>query len=240
MDMQRARTQGIFMRTDSMMNSAQLRLWQLISPALPVGAYSYSQGLETAVEEGWVKTEQCALGWIRGQLRHMLGMLDIPLLLRLHRAWSGNDAESLRRWNRWLLASREAAELHAEDCQMGGSLKKLLPELGIVRARAWPEEAACSFALMFALAAVEWGISAEEAAHGYAWAWCENQVAAAVKLIPLGQTAGQRTLLALAEAIPEIVTRAAAMEDDDIGQVSPAFAMACALHETQYTRLFRS
>jgi urease accessory protein len=219
---------------------AQLRLWQLVSPALPVGAYSYSQGLETAVESGWVRNEQQALAWIGGQLRQLLGALDLPVLSRLHKAWSADDQEALLYWNRWLLAARESAELYAEDCQMGGSLQKLLPALGVVRARAWPTEEKCSFALMFALAAAEWGISAQETACGYAWAWCENQMAAAVKLIPLGQTAGQRSLLALANEIPSIVADAAQIQDEFIGQLSPAFAIACALHETQYTRLFRS
>lgn len=228
------------MRTESLNNPAPLRLWQLISPALPVGAYSYSQGLETVVEAGWVRGEQQALAWISGQLRHMLGALDLPVLLRMHQAWLNDDIESVRYWNRWLLAAREAAELRAEDGQMGASLRRLLPELGVDRARAWPETETCGFALMFALAAAEWGISAEDAARGYAWAWCENQVAGAVKLIPLGQTAGQRTLLALAGEIPGIVARAASLDDDAIGQVAPAFAIACALHETQYTRLFRS
>jgi urease accessory protein len=227
-------------KAQSMMPHAQLRLWQLVSPALPVGAYSYSQGLETAVETGWVRNEQQALAWIGGQLRRMLGALDLPVLLRMHKAWCDDDQAGLVLWNRWLLAARESAELYAEDCQMGGSLRKLLPELGLARARAWPAEEKCSFALMFALATADWKISAQEAACGYVWAWCENQVAAAVKLIPLGQTAGQRSLLALAEAIPEIVAHAADMEDEDIGQLSPAFAIACALHETQYTRLFRS
>ncbi|HEX5055992.1 MAG TPA: urease accessory UreF family protein [Gammaproteobacteria bacterium] len=228
------------MRIERSALMSQLRLWQLVSPALPVGAYSYSQGMETAVENGWVKTEQCVLHWIKGQLRHMLGALDLPVLLRMHKAWVDGDMRALDYWNSWLLAAREASELHAEDCQMGGSLKKLLPELGIPRARDWPAEDKCSFALMFALAAAEWEIPGTDAAAGYAWAWCENQVAAAIKLIPLGQTAGQRTLLALADAIPEVAGSASRLQDEDIGQMSPAFAVACALHETQYTRLFRS
>ncbi|HEY3488267.1 MAG TPA: urease accessory UreF family protein [Gammaproteobacteria bacterium] len=228
------------MRTETM---SQLHLWQLISPALPVGAYSYSQGLETAVENGWVKTEQCALGWIRGQMNHMLAALDVPILLRMHKAWSDGDMQTLRYWNSWLLAARESAELYAEDCQMGGSLQKLLPELGITRGEKcslWPAQERCSFALMFALAAAQWGISADDAACGYIWAWCENQVAAAIKLIPLGQTAGQRTLLALVGDIRQVVARAKETTDEAIGALTPAFAMACALHETQYTRLFRS
>jgi urease accessory protein len=228
------------MRIEACALSPQLRLWQLVSPALPVGAYSYSQGLEMAVEAEWVRSEQEAFAWIGGQLRHMLGSLDLPVLLRMHAAWMNEDMQAVGHWNSWLLAAREAAELYAEDCQMGGSLKKLLPELGIVRARHWPAEEKCSFALMFALAAAEWGIPAMDAAGGYAWAWCENQVAAAIKLIPLGQTAGQRTLLALAKLIPEVVADAARLQDEDIGQMAPAFAIACALHETQYTRLFRS
>jgi urease accessory protein len=229
---------GTAMHTETAAPASQLRLWQIISPALPVGAYSYSQGLETAVEKNWVNDAQSAVDWISGQLRQMVGTLDLPVLLRMHAAWSEGNMQALRHWNSWLLAARESAELYAEDCQMGGSLKKLLPELGI--SGHWPAEEKCSFALMFAMATAKWEISPADAAYGYAWAWCENQVAAAIKLIPLGQTAGQRSLMTLADDIPGLALRAAQLQDEEIGQVSPAFAIACALHETQYTRLFRS
>lgn len=222
------------------MNS-YLRLWQLISPALPVGAYSYSQGLEYAVEQGWVNSADTAADWIQGLLGHSPAHLDVPVLQRLHAAWCENDREKLAYWNRFLLASRETLELRAEDRNMGMALAMLLPELGLREAEAWKtQDNPPSFALMFTLAASHWGVDAEQTAEGYLWAWCENQVMAAVKLVPLGQTAGQKLLMETASIIPEAVKTGFDLNDDDIGWLAPGFAMASVKHETQYTRLFRS
>lgn len=221
--------------------SANLRLWQLISPTLPVGAYSYSQGLEYAVECGWVNSAGTTADWIQGLLRHSLAHLDVPVLQRLHAAWRDNDIDRLTYWNNFLLASRETMELRAEDRNMGQALAMLLPELGLQEAEAWKKNGMVpGFALMFALAAARWGVDAEQAAEGYLWAWCENQVMAAVKLVPLGQTAGQKLLLNSASMISEAVKRGFELTDDEIGWLAPGFAMASAKHETQYTRLFRS
>lgn len=219
----------------------RLRLWQLISPALPVGAYSYSQGLEYAVERGWVDSAETAGDWIQGLLGHSLAHLDVPVLQRLHAAWREDAQEKLAYWNRFLLASRETLELRAEDRNMGMALATLLPELGLGEAETWKtkEQSPC-FALMFALAAAKWGVDAEQTAEGYLWAWCENQVMAAVKLVPLGQTAGQKLLMKAASIIPEAVKQGFALNDDDIGWLAPGFALASVKHETQYTRLFRS
>jgi urease accessory protein len=221
--------------------SPRLRLWQLISPTLPVGAYSYSQGLEYAVEQGWVDSADTASEWIQGLLGHSLAHLDVPVLQRLHAAWRGNDRERLTYWNRFILGSRETMELRAEDRNMGLALATLLPELGLREAKTWKtQDNPPSLALMFALAATQWGVDAEQTAEGYLWAWCENQVMAAVKLVPLGQTSGQKLLMETASIIPEVVKQAFALSDDDIGWLAPGFAMASVKHETQYTRLFRS
>lgn len=218
-----------------------LRLWQLISPALPVGAYSYSQGLEYAVENGWVNSADSASVWIQGLLQHALGHLDVPVLQRLHAAWCVDDQAKLGYWNNFLLASRETMELRAEDRNMGLALAMLLPELGLREAEAWKtQDNPPSFALMFTLAASHWGVDAEQTAEGYLWAWCENQVMAALKLVPLGQTSGQKLLMETASIIPEVVKQGFALSDDDIGWLAPGFAMASVKHETQYTRLFRS
>ena len=219
---------------------ARLRLWQLLSPALPIGAYAYSRGLEYAVAAGWVCDESGAAEWIGGQLRHTVQGLDIPVFARLYRAWATGDSEGLERWNAFLLAARESAELRAEDRYLGAALARLLRDLGIEEAQPWRHERPWGFAAPFALATERFGIALEEAALGYAWVWCEQQVAAAVKLIPLGQTAGQRLLLGLGAMIPAAVRAGCALADEDLGGTAPGLGIASARHETQYTRLFRS
>lgn len=217
------------------MSPGTLRLWQLISPALPVGAYSYSQALEYVHFEGTVRDARSALQWLLDLLEHGVARLDLPMLERVHAAWAARDELAVRRLSRMLVARRETAELRFEDLAMGSALLQLLTSLGEpVPERRLP------FASAFAVAAVNWRISSADARAGYAWAWCEAQVAAAVKLVPLGHTAGQRMLLALGDAIPAAVAAAAACRDEDIGASLPGLAIASALHETQYTRLFRS
>lgn len=216
------------------------RLLQLTSPTLPVGAYAYSCGLEHAVAAGWVQDEATAEDWIVGVLGHGLAGLDLPILLRLHDAWEAGDEQGTRYWSAFLLACRESRELRAEDRQMGSALARLLTDLGLDAARSWRETGYCTWAAMFSLAARHWGIAPADMAQAYLWSWCENQVAAAVKLVPLGQTAGQRILLACGERIPQCLRHTAKLTDEDIGWGTPALALGSALHETQYSRLFRS
>jgi urease accessory protein len=224
--------------------TSRARLWQLISPTLPVGAYAYSAGLEYVVDIGWVNDEDAASDWVTGQLQNNLSTLDVPVLKRLYAAWDASDTRceisEAKRWSQFLLASRESNELLAEDRHLGNALAQLLPELGIKEAIHWRTQDYTSFAAMFALGASRWEIPLEEAVQGYCWAWCENQVAAAIKLVPLGQTAGQRILSRIVECLPVAIDRGLNLADDDIGAVSPGVALACARHETQYSRLFRS
>jgi urease accessory protein len=219
---------------------AMLRLWQLISPALPIGAYSYSQGLEYATEAGWVGDEHSAAQWIVGLLKNNLGHLDVPIFARIYAAFESKDHESAGYWNDFALASRESLELKNEDLHLGQALYSLLTQLGANTTLAWPNTKPVGFLTMFALAAVHWRIPKKAAAMGLLWTWCENQVAAAIKSIPLGQTAGQRILSQALNVIPGVVDGGFKLQDDDIGALSPAFAIGSALHETQYTRLFRS
>jgi urease accessory protein len=216
-------------------SAATIRLWQLISPALPIGAYSYSQGLELAIDSGTVRGEHGVRAWLTGLLEHGVARLDLPMLIRVRRAWEEPDVASVRRLSRELVARRETSELRLEDLAMGGALAQLLASLGVEL-----PERALPFASAFAIATAAWSIPLDDACAGYAWAWCEAQVAAAVKLVPLGHTAGQRVLLALGALIPAAVAAAMACEDDDIGVGLPGFAITSARHETQYTRLFRS
>lgn len=217
-----------------------LRLLQLVSPTLPVGAYAYSGGLESAVAAGWVHDAVQARDWIDGVLEHNVCRLDVPVLQRMYHAWQQNDIEVVRTWSRFLAASRESAELLAEDRQMGQALARLLVSMDIDAARDWVSGTHCSWVAMFALAAVRWNIPERDAQLGYLWSWCENQVAAAVKLVPLGQTAGQQILAWCGERIPMRVDDCGAIQDDDIGQLAPALAIISAQHEQQYSRLFRS
>ena len=233
----------VIMRPRRMTDTADLcnlRLWQLLSPSLPVGAYAYSAGLETAIEQRWVDSESSLVDWVSGQLYNGLAGLDLPILSRLHQAWTLNDRAVVNAWTMRLLAARETAELRAEDIHIGRALMRLLGELGLPEAVAFDRETDVTWASAYALATTHWHIDARSAALGYAWAWSENQVAAAVKLIPLGQSAGQRALLRIAGAIPEVVSMAETVDDASIGATTPGISLASGWHETQYTRLFRS
>jgi urease accessory protein len=219
---------------------AQVRLMQLVSPALPVGGFTYSQGLEWAVEAGWVVDVASLEDWLAGLVDETLGNLELPLLARLFDACGARDQGLLASWADTLYAARESRELRAEERQRARALVSLLRDLEIAEAERWRDTLMRCQAAPFALAAVHWGITRQDCLLGYAWSWLENQVAAAVKLVPLGQTDGQRVQMRLAARLPAIVEHALALDDDDIGAGAPALAIASARHETQYTRLFRS
>jgi urease accessory protein len=210
------------------------RLLQLASPALPVGAYSYSGGLEAAVEAGLVHDAASAERWIGDVLAHSVARMEAPVLLRLVRAF--RDGSSAQEWNDRFVASRETAELRAETVQMGYSLARLLMDLGV--GATGVEEPA--FPTAFALAAARWQIDAQDALVAYLWAWAENQVMAALKAVPLGQTDGQRILLSLGGRLAGIAAGAATLDDGELGNFAPGLALVSSRHETQYSRLFRS
>lgn len=219
---------------------AQLRLMQLVSPALPIGGFTYSQSLEWAVEIGWVNDTDSLSDWLTGLIDDGLAYLDLPILLRLYSACEQHDPERIAYWGRLLYAARETRELRAEETNRARALVRLLHDLNVNEVDAWREALLHCQAAPFALAAVHWQIPQRACLLGFAWSWLENQVAAAVKLVPLGQTAGQRVQLSLAERLPGAVNCALRVNDDDIGASAPAMAIASARHETQYTRLFRS
>jgi len=217
-----------------------LRLLQLASAALPIGAFAYSQGLEQAIAMGWVKDESSAKDWILGLVGHGVGTLDLPVLVRLLRAFADDDAGAAYAWNDFLFACRGSAELQAEERHLGGALAKVLVNTGALRGRAWSREPGPTYVAMFALGAAYWNIPAAAAATGYAFAWTEAQVGAATRLCPLGQQAAQRILSATLPVIEHTVASALKLVDDDIGSSTPAQAVASALHETLYCRLCRS
>jgi urease accessory protein len=225
---------------ETLSSTSLLRLCQLVSPALPIGAYNFSQGLEYAVHKEWARDEASALDWISGIARQAVSTLDVPLLLRMFDAWQANDVMTARRYSTMLLAARESDELRAEERHLGRSLAKVLLSLDITEAASWTRDVDASYACLFAMAAQHWQIDRRTVAGAYLWTWCENQVLAALKLLPLGQTAGQRMLNVLLLQIESMIEMAMSLDDDGIGIAAPMQGMASAWHETQYTRLFRS
>jgi urease accessory protein len=219
---------------------ALLRLLQLVSPGLPVGMYSYSQGLERAVDDGWITDADEVGAWLDGLMHGGMAHIDLPVLARLYHAWRDGAVEQLEHWSRVLIASRETAELRTEDRQTGQALARLLDGLAMAGMQPWIRKPEATLAAVFAFAAVSWNIPLRATAIGYLWSWLENQVLCAVKLVPLGQVAGQRLLADLAGYIPALVDKALTLADDEIGGSAFGLALASSRHEMQYSRLFRS
>jgi urease accessory protein len=217
-----------------------LRLLQLASPGLPVGGFAYSQGLEPAVQAGWVHDEASASHWIAGLLEHNLAALEVPLFARLRTAWETSDAAAVSWWNDLLHAARPTRELQSEDRRLGAALARVLTTLEVSAAAGWADHPRVTQVNLFALACCAWKIPARPAAAALLFGWAENQVAAAIRLVPLGQSAGQRILSRLGQLIPAVVTAGLDLPDEEIGQGAPGLALASAWHETQYSRIFRS
>lgn len=221
---------------------ALTRLLRLASPALPVGAFGYSQGLETAIQQGWVRDEPSLRAWIFDVLDFNLSRYEAPLLRRVHRAWCVGDLECVAALNAELIAARETAELRAESQQMGASLRTLFDATGefdAARTQALRAVSPLAFATAFAFAAAQWGIAERDAVLGYLFAWAENQAAAAMKSMRLGHVAAQRILGDVSGLLAELIERMP--EDDDmLSNFAPALAIASSLHETQDSRVFRS
>jgi len=225
--------------------SALLHLLWLASPALPVGAFSYSEGLEAAVDEGAVHDEASARDWLLNQLTLVLARSELPVVARAFTAARADDADALHALNDWVLATREAAEPLAQTQQMGRSLVAWIeslqgeagapcPTFPVLRqlqpAPTWPVVLGCAAAWR--------GAPLAESLTAAAFGWAENMVQAAVRGVPFGQSAGQRLLARLVQAIPAAVEHALTV--DQPLAFAPRLAIASARHEVQYSRLFRS
>ncbi|WP_296493117.1 urease accessory UreF family protein [Rhodoferax sp.] len=219
-----------------------LQLMWLASPALPIGGFSYSEGLEAAVDTARVTTESEAATWLLDQLELNLARCDLAVLSQAIPAWQAADASRIAELNAWVLQTRESSELRAQSEQMGRSLLEWLRnhttatpvQIGLLA------ELQPTYPLAFALAASATGASARDCLLTYAFGWAENMVQAAIKSVPLGQSAGQRILSALTAAIPAAVTQALLVPDHQRQAFSPMLAILSAQHEVQYSRLFRS
>ena len=232
-----------------------LALLHISSPALPVGAFAYSQGLEYALDKGWCKNRDDVQRWIEDSFEFGLGQLDLPIYLRIYRAWKAADYAAVSHWNQSLLSFRETKELYLEDIQVGGAFAQW--HLGQCKS-VQSKRAQCNGAqnaerqsyldhcpqptvvAMNALAAVLSDIDENTALLGFAWSWVENQIACASKAMPMGQTDGQRILQQIIPLITRVCAVADDIEDEQIGTGLMGLAMASSLHEQQYSRLFRS
>ncbi|WP_024851768.1 urease accessory protein UreF [Hydrogenovibrio kuenenii] len=218
--------------------SSLLRLLQLSSPTLPVGAYAYSQGIEAAVHSKLIVDMESAQRWLHDVLTQSISLNDLALLKHLYIAWSEGDLEKVSSLGEVSLAIRETHELRMEDQHLAKALIRLTKPLSVD----FPEEMENkeTYPLVFAKFAVSWKVSLQEVLEAFCWSWLENQIAAMVKLVPLGQTQGQMLMLKMDESIHQAIEQAKQSEEEDIGNSLPMLAILSAQHETQYTRLFRS
>ena len=221
-------------------NSALLKLLQLASPTLPIGAYSYSEGLETLVDAAQITSASSLDHWLRRELSYGAVRVEAAVMIRAHRAILAEDFSGLTDWNHWLSAARETEELRSQSWQMGRSLLRLAQDLqpNEVTQRLLQEE--CNFAIAFGTIAAHWQIDEPSATLGYLYSWATNLISAGVKLIPLGQTAGQRLLLDLGEAFEQATPEILTLPDGELGSCGWGLALASMRHETLYSRLFRS
>jgi urease accessory protein len=219
--------------------AALLHLLQFASPALPIGGYSYSQGLEAALEAGIVTDAASARAWIARHLHEVVAQWDAPLLWRLLQAHAAGDAAALAMWSERCLAARDTSELRAESVQMGYSLARLLEELNLA-APAPAREGDVALPVAYARAIAALAIPHDEALLAMLFGWAENQVLVCVKSVPLGQVAGQRMLLSLRPEIEAAALHARSVDDDGMSNWSPGLSILSMRHETQHGRLYRS
>ncbi len=230
------------MQAQPMQAASLIQLIWLASPALPVGGFSYSEGLESAIESAGVTSEDAAAAWINDQLHLTLARGDLAVMAQAIPAWRTGDLPRIKQLNDWVLQTRETSEFRAQTEQMGRSLLEWLRNHDgtngdhITACAALPP----TYPIAFSLAASQTEADARNCLLAYAFGWAENMMQAALKSVPLGQSAGQRILARLSREIPPAVEVALTLPDDQRQAFSPMLAILSSQHETQYSRLFRS
>jgi urease accessory protein len=221
-----------------------LCLLQLSNSSLPLGAYSYSESLEKLVDDGLINEDNGFKKWLFNELKYGSIRIESAIMIRAYNAFLNQQTDKLIYWNNWLSAHRETVELRQQSWQMGKSLIRLVQALessnqaiidSILKIRD-----PCNYAIAFGLVAANWQISLEDAMLGYLHSWVNNSINAGVKLIPLGQTTGQKILLAMNQHLVNITQEILALDDENLVSCTWGLSLASMQHETQYSRLFRS
>jgi urease accessory protein len=230
----------IIMTTSVDSSLAQLRLLQLLSPALPVGSFSYSQGLEWAVEANWVDSEAPFRQWLAEWVDGALVYQELPFLLRLFKASVARDDNAIVEWSQFLLATRDTYELRQEELSRADAYVRVLKSLDLDMSSL--PTAACKLTPLasIAWAAAQWNVSEQSLLISFSHNWLESAVTSGVKIIPLGQSAGQKIIHDLSPRLIDAVALSREVHDKNIGFSMPAVSMASCAHETQYSRLYRS
>ena len=222
---------------------ARTRLFQIASQAFPIGGYSYSHGLEAAIDSGLVRDEEATQHWISDLLSFSMGSYEVPCLEEMHDAWIAQNFDAVCRLNEEFLAARESSELRSATVQMGFSMTALLsalPDLpdtliGVLQSMQEP-----SLPCVWSGVCAAWRIPRCDSTAAYLWSWAENQVLVAIKGVPIGQSAGQRVLLNVGLQIAHLAERRQPQDGRTRSNFVPALAILSSQHETQYSRLFRS
>jgi urease accessory protein len=223
-----------------------LQLMWLASPALPIGGFSYSEGIEAGVDSGFITTFSIANVWLVDQLHLSLARADLAVVAKAIPAWRRGDLARIDELNGWVQQTRETSELRLQTEQMGRSMLDWLRKQPSFHVNFHVDEneqyflKSPTYPLVFALAASSTQASVRDCLMSFAFGWAENMTQAAVRSVPLGQTDGQRILANLTEHIPAAVDAAMRLQDSERQAFSPMLAILSSQHETQYSRLFRS
>lgn len=230
------------------MNETILALLQLTSPSLPLGAYSYSEGLESLITQGAISSAESLALWLKRELNYGAIRLEAAIMLRAYLSVTAGDVQTLDDWNSWSSAAKESSELRYQSWQMGTSLLRLLIDLQpqtdghlpTIKQLAQILGRQCNYSVAFGIGAAYWKLNSESALLGYLQSWTANLISVGVRLIPLGQTSGQQLLFQLNQDIIKAATIIISLSDNDLYSCSFGLGLASMTHQYQHVRLFRS
>lgn len=230
------------------MNKQILALLQLTSPSLPLGAYSYSEGLEFLIEQNAIASVDSLAIWLKQELKYGAIRLEGAIMLRAYASLLAGDIQTLESWNNWSSAAKESSELRGQSWQMGTSLLRLLSEIQPADENNLPSlqqlsaifGRQCNYAIAFGIGAAYWQLEVEVALLGYLQSWTANLISVGVRAIPLGQTSGQKLLFQLTSNLSEAATTILSLQDEDLCSCSFGLGLASMEHQYQHVRLFRS